>query len=143
MENQSQSIPIHRAANRPILLLGCDRELIGFVMIACFALIWIGQSWVAVGYGFFLFSFSLFGLRLAAKADPLMRQVYMRSRLYKRTYLARSTPFVDMKIKRGSLKRYRSSAPGFCDLLNWAAVVDDGVVVNKERGESLSSLSHQ
>ena len=132
MENQSQSIPIHRAANRPILLLGCDRELIGFVMIACFALIWIGQSWVAVGYGFFLFSFSLFGLRLAAKADPLMRQVYMRSRLYKRTYLARSTPFVDMKIKRGSLKRYRSSAPGFCDLLNWAAVVDDGVVVNKD-----------
>lgn len=130
MENQS--IPIHRAANRPILLLGCDRELIGFVMIAAFALIWIGQSWVAVGYGLFLFCFSLFGLRLAAKADPLMRQVYMRSRLYKRTYLARSTPFVDMKVKRGSLKRYRSPAPGFSDLLNWAAVVDDGVILNKD-----------
>ena len=55
MENQS--IPIHRAANRPILLLGCDRELIGFVMIAAFALIWIGQSWVALGYGLFLFCF--------------------------------------------------------------------------------------
>src|SRR5260370_10319861 len=109
MENQSQSIPIHRAANRPILLLGCDRELIGFVMIACFALIWIGQSWVAVGYGFFLFSFSLFGLRLAAKADPLMRQGYMRSRLYKRTYLAPSAPFVHRKIERGLAQTQRLS----------------------------------
>ena len=26
------SIPIHRAANRPVLLLGCDRELIGLVL---------------------------------------------------------------------------------------------------------------
>ena len=30
-------------------------------------------------------------LRLAAKADPYMRQVYMRSRHYKKTYLADHT----------------------------------------------------
>jgi len=53
------------------------------------ALIWIGQTWSSVGYGVFLFLFSLGVLRLAAKADPCMRQVYMRSRHYKRTYLAR------------------------------------------------------
>jgi hypothetical protein len=67
------------------------------------------------------------------KADPYMRQVYMRSRHYKRTYLARSTPFVDTpKKKNGSLARYRSRAPGFCDLLNWAAVPEDGIVLGKD-----------
>ena len=71
-------------------------------------------------------------LRLAAKADPYMRQVYMRSRHYKRTYLARSTPFVDTPKKNGSLARYRSRAPGFCDLLNWAAVPEDGIVLGKD-----------
>ena len=31
-----------------------------------------------------------------------------------------------------SLKRHRSQAPGVADLLNWAAVVDDGIIVNKD-----------
>ena len=127
------TIPIHRAANRPVLLLGCDRELIGLVIGSSIALIWIGQTWSSVGYGVFLFLFSLGVLRLAAKADPYMRQVYMRSRRYKRTYLARSTPFVDTpKKKNGSLAPYRSRQPGFCDLLNWAAVPHDGIVLGKD-----------
>jgi type IV secretion system protein TrbE len=133
MQPSQHSIPIHRAANRPVLLLGCDRELIGLVIGSSFALIWIGQTWSSVGYGVFLSLFSLAVLRLAAKADPHMRQVYMRSRRYKRTYLARSTPFVDTpKQKNGSLARYRSRAPGFCDLLNWAAVPEDGIVLGKD-----------
>jgi type IV secretion system protein VirB4 len=116
-----------------VLLLGCDRELIGLVIGSSIALIWIGQTWTSVGYGVFLFLFSLGVLRLAAKADPYMRQVYMRSRHYKKTYLARSTPFVDTpKKKNGSLSPYRSRAPGFCDLLNWAAVPEDGVVLGKD-----------
>src|SRR5258707_61655 len=133
MNPSHHSIPIHRAANRPVLLLGCDRELIGLVIGSSIALIWIGQTWSSVGYGVFLFLFSLGVLRLAAKADPYMRRVYMRSRRYKRTYLARSTPFVDTpKKKNGSLARYRSRQPGFCDLLNWAAVPEDGIVLGKD-----------
>ena len=31
-----------------------------------------------------------------------------------------------------SLKRHRSKNPGVADLLNWAAVVDDGIIVNKD-----------
>ena len=31
-----------------------------------------------------------------------------------------------------SLKRHRSQAPGVADLLNWAAVADDGIIVNKD-----------
>jgi type IV secretion system protein TrbE len=133
MSPADHSIPIHRAANRPVLLLGCDRELIGLVIGSSLALIWIGQTWSSVGYGVFLFLFSLGVLRLAAKADPYMRPVYMRSRHYKKTYLARSTPFVDTpKRKNGSLSPYRSRAPGFCDLLNWAAVPEDGIVLGKD-----------
>ena len=133
MRPSDHSIPIHRAANRPVLLLGCDRELIGLVIAASLGLIWIGQTWTSVGYGVFLFLFSLGVLRLAAKSDPYMRQVYMRSRHYKKTYLARSTPFVDTpKKKNGSLSPYRSQAPGFCDLLNWAAVPEDGIVIGKD-----------
>ena len=133
MSPADHSIPIHRAANRPVLLLGCDRELIGLVIGSSLALIWIGQTWASVGYGVFLFLFSLGVLRLAAKADPYMRQVYMRSRHYKKTYLARSTPFVDTpKRKNGSLSPYRSRAPGFVDLLNWAAVPEDGIVLGKD-----------
>jgi type IV secretory pathway TrbD component len=86
MSPADHSIPIHRAANRPVLLLGCDRELIGLVIGSSLALIWIGQTWTSVGYGVFLFLFSLGVLRLAAKADPYMRQVYMRSRHYKQTF---------------------------------------------------------
>jgi type IV secretion system protein TrbE len=133
MQPSQHSIPIHRAANRPVLVLGCDRELIGLVIGSSLALIWIGQTWTSVGYGVFLFLFSLGVLRLAAKADPYMRQVYMRSRHYKKTYLARSTPFVDTpKRKNGSLSPYRSRAPGFVDLLNWAAVPEDGIVLGKD-----------
>jgi type IV secretion system protein TrbE len=134
MRPSDHSIPIHRAANRPVQLLGCDRELIGMVIGSSIALIWIGQTWSSVGYGVFLFLFSLAVLRLAAKADPYMRQVYLRNRHYKRTYLARSTPFVDTPKtkKNGSLAPYRSPAPGFCDLLNWAAVPEDGIVLGKD-----------
>ena len=31
-----------------------------------------------------------------------------------------------------SLKRHRSENPGVADLLNWAAVIDDGIIVNKD-----------
>lgn len=34
------------------------------------------------------------------------------------------------------LKRYRSKEPGVCDLLNYAAVVDDGVVIGKKRSSA-------
>jgi len=48
-----------------------------------------------------------------------------------------------------ALKRYRSRAPGFPDLLNWGAVVDDGIVLNKDgslmagyfyRGQDLAAV---
>jgi len=48
-----------------------------------------------------------------------------------------------------ALKQYRSRSPGFPDLLNWGAVVDDGIVLNKDgslmagyfyRGQDLAAV---
>jgi type IV secretion system protein VirB3 len=43
--------------------------------------------------GALLLTFCIYVLRLMAKADPLMRQVYFRHRRYRAYYPARSTPF--------------------------------------------------
>ena len=86
-------VPIRRAGNRPNLFLGGDRELVMFSGLLAFALIFSAQEWRAAAYGVGLWMAGLFLFRLMAKADPRMRQVYMRHRRYKPYYPSRSTPF--------------------------------------------------
>ncbi|HED0569523.1 TPA: conjugal transfer protein TrbD, partial [Campylobacter coli] len=43
--------------------------------------------------GIFLFFFCNMLLRLMAKSDPLMRQIFLRQIKYKKFYYAQSTPF--------------------------------------------------
>ncbi|MFR1533871.1 MAG: conjugal transfer protein TrbD [Bilophila wadsworthia] len=50
-------------------------------------------TWIAFWTGLTLWVFSLFVLRLMAKADPQMRFVYLRHIRYAAYYPARSTPF--------------------------------------------------
>lgn len=88
-----RSIPIHRSLTRHNLFMGGDRELVMSSGLCAFALVFAAQTYVATVYGIFLWVCSLFVLRLMAKADPQMRQAYMRHRLYARYYPARSTPF--------------------------------------------------
>lgn len=73
-----RTVPIHQSFTRPSLLLGCDRELIISSGVVAFALVISAQQWVAFWTGLTLWVFSLFVLRLMAKADPLMRFVYLR-----------------------------------------------------------------
>lgn len=88
-----RTIPIHRAMHRPNLLMGGDRELVMSSGLVAFALVFSLQQWVAVAYGAILWFGALFLLRLMARADPQLRPVYLRHRLYRRYYPARSTPF--------------------------------------------------
>lgn len=88
-----RTVPIHRSLIRPNLFMGGDREMVMFAGLLAFALVFAGQEWVATFYGVFLWVAALFLLRLMAKADPYMRQIYLRHRLYKRYYPARSTPY--------------------------------------------------
>lgn len=85
--------PFHRSMIRPLLLMGCDRELLMFSGLIAFALAAQGQTFMSLAYAVLLWFLSLFLLRLAAKADPFMRDVYLRHRRYAKYYPPRSTPY--------------------------------------------------
>lgn len=73
--------------------MGGDRELVMFSGLLAFALIFSAQEVRATVFGVLLWFGALFAARRMAKADPLMRKVYIRHRKYKPYYPARSTPF--------------------------------------------------
>jgi type IV secretory pathway TrbD component len=85
--------PIHRSGNRPNLFLGGDREMVMFTGVIAFALVFSAQDWTATAFGAGLWVAALHLFRLMAKADPMMRPVYLRHRRYQVYYPARSTPF--------------------------------------------------
>ena len=77
-----REIPIHQSANRPNTLLGADREMVLLAIMIAFGmglslatLFWVGA--VAV-------------LQRMGKADPLLRQVYLRHIRYEDWYPAKS-----------------------------------------------------
>ncbi|MFT4059282.1 MAG: conjugal transfer protein TrbD [Legionella sp.] len=90
-----RAIPIRRSGVRPILFMGGDRELVMLSGLLCAVLVFVTYDWLALITGVILWFFSLKGLRLMAKADPLMRAVYLRHHYYQSYYPARSTPFRD------------------------------------------------
>lgn len=90
-----RAIPIRRAGNRTNLFMGGDREMVMFAGLLSATLVLATQDFVAIASGIALWFFSLRALRMMAKADPYMRQVYLRQRRYKSYYPARSTPFYE------------------------------------------------
>jgi type IV secretion system protein TrbD len=85
--------------------MGGDRELVMFSGLLAGALIFNAQDWVATVYGLLLWFGAVFALRLMARSDPRLRQVYLRHRLYQAYYPARSTPFRDNPVSQG--RQYR------------------------------------
>ena len=96
-----RTVPIRRSGNRHNLFMGGDREMVMFSGLLAFALIFSAQEVRATVMGLGLWTMALFLLRLMAKADPMMRFVYLRHRRYRDYYPARSTPY------RVNLKEYR------------------------------------
>lgn len=92
-----RSIPIRRSGNRVSLFMGGDRELVMFSGLLSAILVFAAQDWLAAIAGVLMWLFSLKGLRLMAKSDPQMREVYLRQRCYQAYYPARSTPFRENK----------------------------------------------
>jgi len=88
-----RAIPIRRAGNRNHLFMGGDRELVMFSGLLAAALVFSAQELRATLFGILLWFGALYLLRLMAKSDPKLRQVYLRHRLYASYYPARSTPF--------------------------------------------------
>ncbi|WP_294041428.1 conjugal transfer protein TrbD [Thiolapillus sp.] len=100
-----RAVPIRRAGNRENLFMGGDREMVMFSGLMAFAMVFSAQEVRATLFGLVLWFGALYGLRVMAKADPAMRHVYLRHRLYKAYYPPRSTPW---RVNTGGQgKRYR------------------------------------
>lgn len=86
---EPREITIYQSANRPNLLIGCDRELVLMVALLCAALIFsVATLWgVVVGVTTWVAAVAL--LSRMAKLDPYLRQVYLRHVKYGGFYPAK------------------------------------------------------
>jgi len=85
--------------------MGGDRELVMFSGLLAFTLIFSAFEFKAFVFGITLWTFALYVLRLMAKSDPQLRQVYLRHRKYRAYYAPRSTPFYSNTKAQGSQYR--------------------------------------
>lgn len=84
---------IHRALSRPNLLLGADRELVLLTGLAAAILIFVVLTWYAALFGIAIWIVVVAALRMMAKADPMLRRVYVRHIGYRTAYRPTSTPW--------------------------------------------------
>ena len=85
-----REVAIHQSANRPNQILGGDRELVLIAILVAVSLAFsLASVWgVAVSIGFWVASVAVF--QRMGKADPMMRQIYMRHIRYEPFYPAKS-----------------------------------------------------
>ena len=88
--DRPREIIIHQSANRPNQLMGGDRELVLVSLLTSVALAFSLASWwgLAVSVGWYTGAMAV--LKRMGKADPLLRQVYMRHIRYRPFYPAKS-----------------------------------------------------
>lgn len=84
---------IHRALSRPNLLMGADRELVLITGLAAIILIFVVLTAYSVLFGIAVWIVVVAALRMMAKADPMMRRVYLRHISYRSSYRATSSPW--------------------------------------------------
>ncbi|MDP9838598.1 type IV secretion system protein VirB3 [Neorhizobium huautlense] len=84
---------IHRALSRPNLLLGADRELVLVTGLIAVTLIFVVLTVYSAILGAAVWIAIVGALRMMAKADPVMRQVYLRHISYKPYYRATTSPW--------------------------------------------------
>ena len=92
---------IYRFGWRPVLFMGGDRELVLLTALFSGMIMFYSFDLVLFIIAFTLFMVSLKAFRMIAKADPLMKNVYLRHTKYKGIYLAKNTPYL------GSNKKYK------------------------------------
>ena len=84
---------IHRALSRPNHLMGADSELVLLTGLAAAILIFVVLTWFSTLIGIAIWIAVVAALRMMAKADPMMRQVYIRHIAYRTSYRPTSTPW--------------------------------------------------
>ena len=88
-----REIAIHQSANRPNQILGGDRELVLVTLLISVALAFsLAALWgILLAVAFWLGAIAV--LQRMGKADPTLRQVYMRHVRYRAFYPAKSALF--------------------------------------------------
>lgn len=84
---------IHRALSRPNHLMGADRELVLLTGLATVILVFVVLTWFSALFGVAVWIVVIGTLRMMAKADPMMRKVYVRHVGYRPSYRPTSTPW--------------------------------------------------
>ncbi|KKB07158.1 conjugal transfer protein TrbD [Devosia geojensis] len=92
-ESRLATARIHRALSRPTLLFGADRELVLLTGLAAVILVFVILTTVSALLGTVIWIVVVGLLRMMAKADPLMRRVYLRHIKYRPYYRPTSTPW--------------------------------------------------
>lgn len=84
---------VHRALSRPNLLIGADRELVLMTGLAAVILIFVVLTAYSILFGVAVWIVVVGLLRMMAKSDPLMRQIYLRHICYQPHYRPTATPW--------------------------------------------------
>ncbi|MHB8549461.1 MAG: conjugal transfer protein TrbD [Acidiferrobacterales bacterium] len=92
MDTGRQEVPIHESLNRPLLVLGGERNLVLMLgVIAGVFMFSLAQLWAFV-VGVVLWVFGQWALARAAQYDPLLSKVGPRHIRYRRCYPATASP---------------------------------------------------
>lgn len=91
--DRPREILIHQSANRPNQILGGDRELVLVTILVSVSLAFcLATLWgIGLAVGFWIGAIAV--LQRMGKADPMLRQVYMRHIRYRSFYPAKSAVF--------------------------------------------------
>jgi len=73
--------------------MGADRELVLVTGLATVILIFVVLTWFSALFGVAIWIGVIAVLRMMAKADPMMRQVYLRHIKYRPAYRPTSSPW--------------------------------------------------
>lgn len=93
MSTGLQKTPIYRAMNRPTLFMGGDRELVLCSMVTFITMIFTSLNVIIILASIGMLLLIIHGLRVVAKSDPQMRNIYLRHIKYKSYYPAQSQTF--------------------------------------------------
>ena len=88
--DRPREIMIHQSANRPNQILGGDRELVLIAILTSISLALSLGTWWGIGLSVAFWVGAVAVLQRMGKADPLLRQIYIRHIRYKPFYPAKS-----------------------------------------------------
>lgn len=88
--DRARETPFFESINRPNLLMGADREMVLFAAMMSAAIAISAMALWSIVTGVLFWPVALWVLRALAKADPLMRNVYIRHKTYLKSYPPKS-----------------------------------------------------